>query len=91
MKYIGPDYNEAYGIVLPGTDNALNPRIMTDSQIAELLQYYPFLRPYFGAGSNTGGGGGESGNNQFVPIAWWINQAQLTQIIGDWGDFDVIN
>ena len=90
MQYIGPDYNEAYGIVLPGTDNALNPRLMTDGQIAELLQYYPFLTPYFGAGSNTGGGGNTGGTGQFVPLAWWISQAELTPIL-DWGAFDIPN
>ena len=75
MQYIGPDYDAANGIILPGLSNVLFPRNMTSGQITELLAIFPHLQPYFGTGTNdNGGGGGNGGNNgtgQFVPLAWW--------------------
>jgi hypothetical protein len=52
MRYIGPDYSESEGIVLPGLTEALQPKRMTDAQIAQLLAYFPHLLPFFGEGLN---------------------------------------
>lgn len=91
MKYIGPDYNEVYGITLPGTDNSLKPRLMSDGQIGQLLQYYPHLSSYFGAGTNTSntvgtatpdtgtGTGGDKHHlhSQATPESVWLVQHNL--------------
>ena len=62
MQYIGPDYDAANGIILPGLSNVLFPRSMTSGQITELLAFFPYLQPYFGTGTNDNGGGGGGGN-----------------------------
>lgn len=53
MQYIGPDYDESYGIILPGLTVTLHPRLMSDGDILELLEIFPHLNPYFSAGTNT--------------------------------------
>ena len=85
MQYVGPDYDNASGIILPGLNNVLFPRGMTSGQITELLAFFPHLQPYFGTGTNDNGGGGNGGNNgtgQYVPLAWWnVTQANLTALL----------
>jgi hypothetical protein len=46
-RWIGPDYNEQYGIVLPGFDDPVKPRSMTDAAINLLISYNPELVVYF--------------------------------------------
>lgn len=53
MQYIGPDYDENYGIFLPGLTTVLKPRMMSDGDIIQLLGIFPHLGPYFSEGTNT--------------------------------------
>lgn len=54
MRFIGPDYNQADGIILPGLDAIIRPRTMSDAEIMNLINNFPFLAPYFdNNGTNT--------------------------------------
>ena len=89
MIYIGPDYDENFGIILPGLVNKLYPRQLTDAGITELLSLFPHLSHYFSNGTNDNtGGGGFTG--QWVPLGWWdITPAKVTQIVND--ELDKLN
>lgn len=81
MRYIGPDYDEAQGIVLHPAPNPIKPRLMTDAHIAILLAQFPTLVVYFddNNNNNTGGGSGTTTvvadknyiHNQVVPSNDW--------------------
>lgn len=38
-QYVGPQYK--FGIVLPGTTTQLDPKRMTEAEIADLIERYP--------------------------------------------------
>jgi hypothetical protein len=70
-RWIGSDYNEDYGIVLPGFDDPVKPRQMTDATINILLGYNPELVVYFDMlGENPVGsvdsGGNTSGDKTYI-------------------------